>query len=108
MLSSASGTLATVAGEVSTDWELAETDDASVAAAAVLRVTVPAGVVGGAEVVIPCVGKATTVTELRSGTVAWKDDAFVAASVALAGERVECGGVAIHVASGEYHFVRSG
>ena len=53
-------------------------------------------------------GKATIVTELRSGTVAWKDDAFVAASVALAGERVEYGGVAIHVASGEYHFLRSG
>lgn len=107
VLSSAEGTLATVVGEVSTHWELRETDDASIATTAVLRVTVPAGAVGGAEVVIPCVGKATVITELHSGAVVWKDDAFVAASVATTAKRFEHGGVVIYVASGEYHFVRS-
>jgi alpha-L-rhamnosidase len=108
VLSSVEGTLDTVAGQVSTSWELAEIDDSSVSATAILRVTVPDGAVGGAEVVLPCVGNATVITELRSGTVVWEHDTFIAASVALAGERFEHGGVVVHVASGEYHFVRSG
>lgn len=109
VLSHVEATLATVAGDVVTHWELADevsVDEVSVVPTAVLRVSVPHGAVGGAEVVMPCVGKATIV-ELHSGVVIWEDDAFVAQSVALAAERVEHGGVAIHVASGDYHFVRS-
>lgn len=107
VLSRVDATLATVAGQVITHWELAEIDEVNVVPTAVLRVSVPNGAVGGAEVVMPCVGKASIV-ELHSGMVVWQDDAFVVQSVALAAERVEHGGVAIHVASGDYHFVRSG
>ena len=106
VLSRVEATLATVAGDVVTRWELA--DEVSVVPTAVLRVSVPHGAVGGAEVVMPCAGKGSTIVELHSGVVIWEDDAFVAQSVALAAERVEHGGVAIHVASGDYHFVRSG
>eukprot|EP01043_Picozoa_sp_COSAG02_P080968 COSAG02_NODE_19518_length_878_cov_1.083440_2_plen_130_part_01 len=47
VLSSVEGTLDTVAGQVSTRWELAGIDDASISATAVLRVTVPAGAMRG-------------------------------------------------------------
>lgn len=108
VLSRVEGKLATVAGEVSTVWELSEPHEVGIAASAVLRVSIPDGVVSGAEVVMPCVGKATIITELRSGIVVWQDDSFVVQSLVLDCQRVEHGGVLMHVASGEYQFERHG
>jgi hypothetical protein len=106
--------LSTVAGGVRTRWELQEADGAGATPTAVLSVTVPAGAAGGADVVLPCVGRAAVVTEARSGAVIWRADGFVAAEegegerAVLSGERVEHGGVSFRVASGEHRFVRVG
>lgn len=116
VLSTAEATLSTVAGDVHTHWELQDRDVPNANPTAVLTVTVPAGAVDGAEVVMPCVGREAVITEALSGSVVWQAGSFVALAeeeeeeerVVLSGERAEHGSVLLRVPSGEYRFVRAG
>ena len=69
-------------------------------------------VADGAEVVVPCVGRNTVITEALSGRDVWSDGGRPAgeqlAGRLLSARRSEHGGASLFVTSGDYRFVRSG
>ena len=112
VLDTVDATLGTVAGDVHVHWELQDAPAGDVAATAVLRVSVPVGAEDGAEVVVPCVGRNTVITEALSGRVVWRDGGRPAEEQLggrlLSARRSEHGGASLFVTSGDYRFVRSG
>ena len=123
VLTSLDASLDTVAGVIRVQWEAPGVDARAEHAAdggvytevhtrpgpASLKVTVPRGT-STAEIVMPCVAKAATITDGLTGAVLWTDGRFAVAgrpARVLSGTVTEFGGVSFTVRSGSYQLART-
>lgn len=98
-LTSASGTIDTIRGVVSSSWSH---DPGRIT----LDVVIPPG--ADATVLVPTEEQMTQVTLRENGHAIWQDGAYVAGDPGVTGATLDRRGIEVHVGSGRYSFVLTG